>query len=233
MEGAPMQTTFRLSPHFDLYPSFLLEQGAHKPSPAESLAPFYQDPNQRIVALSPQYRLGFLVFWVGALSKLLESHEGSEIRWDEWKSHVINSPVDQDLPETPEVLDACVFGCRLFSISSVVPIPDAKMRAFDFSVQGRTNYLSEEVNANVGGVRCMLPMGARAQVLGSDLFNTHSNHGTSAKPIAAVRHCAVLCHCDDRSAQIHAMCPQSCHSGTVPRSQHHRNLLACCFTVAL
>ena len=178
VEGAPMQTTFRLSPHFNLYPSFLLERGAHKPSPAESLAPFYQDPNQRIVALSPQYHLGFLVFRVGALSKLLESHEGSEIGWDEWKSHVINSPIDQDLPETPEVLDACVFGCRLFSISSVVPVPDAKMRAFDFSIQGRANYLSEEVNANVGGVRCMLPTGARAQVLGSDLFNTHSSHGS-------------------------------------------------------
>jgi len=52
--GTPVQTLFHLSPHFGDFghPPHLLERGAYKPSPAEYLAPFHQDPAQRIVAFT-------------------------------------------------------------------------------------------------------------------------------------------------------------------------------------
>jgi hypothetical protein len=94
MGGASMRTTFHLSPHLHEleHPILLLEGGVHKPSPAETLAPFYQDPAQRIGALLLSFSLGGLVFQVGGLLELLESHEGSEIGWDEWKDHVVATP---------------------------------------------------------------------------------------------------------------------------------------------
>ena len=53
------------------------------------MAPFYQDPAQRVVALQLPDSFGYLILRIGALSKLLEGSEGSEIGWDEWKSHVV------------------------------------------------------------------------------------------------------------------------------------------------
>jgi len=49
---APAKTSFQFSPYLrDFgYPSLLFERGVRKPSPAERLAPFYQDPTQRIAA---------------------------------------------------------------------------------------------------------------------------------------------------------------------------------------
>jgi len=173
---APMRTTFHLSPHLHQLeqPSLLLERGVHEPSPAESFAPFYQDPTQRIAALFLPFSLYFIVFRVGALLELLKNHEGSEIGWDEWKELVVSSPIDHD---QPSVLDTWVSGCRLFCIFHGL---DAEMILYDFSIQRRANHLSEQVDEDLGGVRYMLPTDASAQVLGMELIGTHTGHGNIA-----------------------------------------------------
>ena len=58
---APKRKTSHLFPNFDLLgrPFLLLKQGVHKLSPAETLAPFYQDPTQRIAALFVNHSFGF------------------------------------------------------------------------------------------------------------------------------------------------------------------------------
>ena len=163
--GAPVQTLFHLPPHFGdfEYPPLLLEQGAYKPPPAESLAPFHQDPAQWIVALSMPDHPGYLVLPVEALLKLAEDREGCEIGWDEWKHHVVIPSIrQQDLDEI------WVSGCRLFSVTSAVPSEDVgsdvRMEVYDFSIQGRAKYLTERVNADLGGVRYMAPTGANLQL---------------------------------------------------------------------
>ena len=144
-----MQTTFKLSPYFGEFghPQLLTEQGAHSPAPAELLAPFHQDPAQRIVALvritSPRY----LVFRAKALLDFLESREGSEIRWDEWKSCVIIPLID---PYDPERIDIWVSGCRLFYLDYTGSGPGSRMKVYDFSLRGRSEYLSNEADEGLG-----------------------------------------------------------------------------------
>ena len=173
--GAPTRKTFHLFPNFDLLgrPFLLLEQGVHKPSPAETLAPFYQDPIQRIAALFVNHSFGFPAFRVGMLLELAEGHEGSEVGWDEWKGLVVNPSIGL---YRVDVLDAWVSGCRLFYISATPSSPDAEMRVFDFSIHGRRKHLIEHVNTNLGGVRTLLPTDARAQVPRSALHDVHSGH---------------------------------------------------------
>jgi hypothetical protein len=72
-----------------------------------------------------------------------------------------------------DVIYTWVSGCRLFSIS---PGLDAEMEVVDFSIQRRVNYLSEQVGADLCGVRYMLPSDARAQVSWFGLDNIHTSH---------------------------------------------------------
>ncbi|KAF9793386.1 hypothetical protein BJ322DRAFT_124956 [Thelephora terrestris] len=170
-----MQTTFHLFPNYDPVdsPGLLLEAGMHKPSTAETLAPFYQDPIQRIAALYLPTPYRFLVFRVGALLELVESREGSEIGWDEWKGIVVAPSVD---PGRTMVRGAWVSGCRLFAVITAASSPDAEIRSFDFSIQGRAKYSSARVNTDLGGVRCLSPTDARARIPRSDWFYTQSGH---------------------------------------------------------
>ena len=88
--GTPTQTTFHLSAKFtNCGTLFLLsEQGAHGPSPEESLAPFYPDPAQRVVVLQMQSATCYLAVSVGTLLEF-KSRGGTEIRWDEWRDRVV------------------------------------------------------------------------------------------------------------------------------------------------
>ena len=161
MGGVPAQTSFRLSPYLrDLWdPSLLLERGVHKPPPAEHLAPFYQDPAQRIAALSMPRSLGYLVFPVEALVRLAEGHEGREIGWDEWKKHVIIPSIHR-----PDTADVWVSGCRLFCITSAEFGSEATMQVYDFSKKGRVEYLGERADPDLVGVRYLSSTGARVQL---------------------------------------------------------------------
>ena len=122
--------------------SLLLERGTHQQPSAECLAPFHQDRTQQI-AMVFMRSFGFLVFPVGALLRLADDREGSKIGWDEWKIHTAT-------PSTLELylFEFCVSGCRLFFVTSG---PNVEVEVYDFSIQGRAKYLSEQVNADLGG----------------------------------------------------------------------------------
>ena len=159
--GSPTQTTFHLTPQFKNSggPYLFLEQGVHKPSPEESQAPFYPDPAQRIIVLSVHSTKCYLAVSVGALLEL-KSRREAEIGWDEWKSHV----AVLRLPSDPRMVALWVSGCRFFSISSAHPSQGGQMQVYDFSVRGRAQYLSEEVDQQFSGLRYMLPTPAQAQI---------------------------------------------------------------------
>ena len=174
--GAPSQTSFHLSPYFrgPRRPSIILERGAHKPSPVGYLAPFHQDPAQRIVTLAMPYSFGYLIFPAEALLKLAEGREGCEIEWDEWKKHVAIPSIHQ-----PDFVNVWVSGCRLFSIASPGYGLDAHMEVYDFSVRGRAEYLHEQPNPDLGGVRYLAPTGVVAQLPWDidELLDMNGSHG--------------------------------------------------------
>ena len=169
VRGVPARTVFHL-PHpicqFG-WLSILLERGAHKPSPEEYFAPFHKDPTQLIAALALPGSFGYLVFPVRVLLGFLESHGGSEVEWNEWKSHVASAN---------PTLDTWVSGCRLFLVTASNPSQSAEMMVFDFSMQGRMKYLSEETDAGVTGIRRLLPTNARARIPWPDLVEAHGGH---------------------------------------------------------
>ena len=170
---SPVQTFFQLPTHFtdSRSPYLQLEEGVHEPSPAESLAPFHQDPSQRIVALDSRSSPYYLVIRVGALLGFLGSHEGSKIGWDEWKSHVV---IPATNPGQWGNLCTWVSGCRFFSLC----LTDFRVEVYDFSMRGRASYRIERVNEDFAGVRCLSSTGVRARVQLGHVLSIHSGHGS-------------------------------------------------------
>lgn len=173
----PTQTLFHLSPYFADFecPDILLGRGAHKPSLVESLAPFHSDPSQRIVVLHTTNPRFYLVLRVGPLLELLESHEGSEIAWDEWKSHTFIPSIDLDPRNHVEIW---VSGCRMFSLIPADSGSGAHAEVYDFSVLGRAKYLSEPVHEGLAGVRCLSSTGERAHFQVGSIIYACSGHDT-------------------------------------------------------
>lgn len=177
VEGAPMRTLFHLSSHL-ANSGFLylqLEWGTHKPSPVESLAPFHQDPTQRIIALGTQYSWTYLVFRVGTLLKLLESREGTEIVWDEWKSHVFTPSINlADLT----LLNIRILGCRLFVVCWNISSSGPQLEVYDFSIQGCAKYRTQRVSVGLSGVelKYLASTGARVQIHRDGLMTVLSGH---------------------------------------------------------
>ena len=165
-EGVPMQTFFHLSPWFinSETLSHSLEPGMHKRSPEESLAPFHQDPTQRIVVLDSPATVHYLVLRVGALLELLENREGSDIAWDDRKSDVAIAFLKHN-----RLSQYWVSGCRFFSTTGI------HMEVHDFSVRGRTKYLSEQVNEEFG-VRYLLPTELRVEIEWELVHSPQSGH---------------------------------------------------------
>ena len=159
----PLQTFFHLSSKFTSCEplEFLLKRGAHESPPAESLAPFHQDPAQRIVGLITQSSQAYPFFRVGALLKLLEGREGTEILWDEWKSRVVTPSVDLD---DSSLLNYHVLGCRLSILCRTPPDTGLQMEVYDFSIQGYAKYRTRRANARLGGVKYLSSTGAKVRV---------------------------------------------------------------------
>ena len=159
--GVPAQTTFQLSPYFrDFdYPSLFVERGMHEPSPAGRLAPFHQDPTQRIAALYMSYPPCCPVFLVEALVKLAEGREGCNIEWDEWKKHVVIPSISQS-----DLGDVWVTGCRLFRITPAAIGTGTEVEVYDFSRKGRVEYLSERSNPDLNGVGYLSSTGGNAKL---------------------------------------------------------------------
>ena len=178
--GTPRQTTFRLSPQFKNFGVLFLflEQGVHKPSTEESLTPFYPDPAQRIVLLRMQRALYNPAVSVGALLELKNRGRG-EIEWDELRSHVVVPRLSLD---EMGPIDPWVSGCRLFFICSTESGQDDQLRVYDFSMRGRAQYLSEEADQSVGGLRCLSPTPARAWIPRDWLLLPRSGHDSIVFP---------------------------------------------------
>ena len=189
VRGAAMQTFFHLPLHFSGAGrlSFLLERGVHKPSPAETLAPFYQDPSQRIVTLVVSHGVYYPVFQVGALLELLESREGSEIGWDEWKGRVVIPSIGE------EHARIWVSGCRLFRVISTDYGRTGQMKVYDFSMRGRATYRSERVDKYLGTVKCLSPAGVSAQVPRDGAYFARASHDSTVFSIVSVGACCSLC----------------------------------------
>ena len=154
-----MQTFLHLSPSFtDCWDfSFHLEQGVHAPSPEESLAPFHQDPMQRIVVLEIGRCSHYLVLKVETLLELVANCAGSKIGWDEWRDYVVIAP------SGPDFAGIWVSGCRLFCICEGDSGQDPQMKVYDFSAQGLARHLLSE-KAGVDRdptLKAAFPSGAR------------------------------------------------------------------------
>jgi hypothetical protein len=112
---------------------------------------------------------------VGALLELLQSREGSEIGWDEWKNHVIFPSLDLNFPS---LVNLWVSGCRLFILDPIRGSQGARIKMFDFSVQGRARHLSEGVDEDLGRIVCLSPTEAEGEIKWDpeELVDVHAGH---------------------------------------------------------
>jgi len=87
------QTTFHFDPreHSDVNEIRLqLDQGGYKPSPEEaSLAPFYQDASQRVLAVEFYMNESAFVMKAEALLKLARERGGADLEWKQWNAHAV------------------------------------------------------------------------------------------------------------------------------------------------
>jgi len=84
------QTTFHFD-HLDVDAVRLqLDQGGYKPSPEEaSLAPFYQDASQRVLAVEFYSYESAFVMKTEALLKLARERGGADLEWEQWNAHAV------------------------------------------------------------------------------------------------------------------------------------------------
>ena len=107
------QTTFHSNPGEYLSAAIAYGQGGHEASPGDSLAPFYQDPSQRVLAIvlyAADYMTVFVVK-VEALLRLARERGSADIEWEEWRAYVVMVSFRQEL--RPRLW---VSGSRLLSI---------------------------------------------------------------------------------------------------------------------
>ena len=185
VEGTFMQTVFLLPPCVGDFQTIhlLLEQGAYEPSPAESLAPFHQDPSQRIVVLYIELAKYYLILRVGALLEFGDSR-GSEIGWDRWKSCVAIPLIGID---QPMYSDVWVSGCRLFSVYQWDLNSPVYVEVYDLSVQGRARHLSSWVNEEFGGLKYLSSTGTNVRIpLEGQLQPSSGGHDSLLFPIVSV-----------------------------------------------
>ena len=86
-----------------------LDKGGHEPTPEEDLlAPFYQDPSQRILALEFHGDRPVFVMKTAILLELARKHTGKKLGWGQWRTYVIE--VESHFGNGP----FWVYGPRLF-----------------------------------------------------------------------------------------------------------------------
>ena len=147
------QTTFWLESHGNQYVEtfFLhLEQGGHEPTPEEDLlAPFYQDPSQRMLALElGDQDVCFLVMKTEVLLELARERGSVELVWEQWKAHVVRV-----LSVNKAFL--WVSGPRLFCVRCTDVVENAWVDVYDFSPRASAWHMGEATYGNEGIVRKM------------------------------------------------------------------------------
>ena len=167
------QTTFWLDTDEDRHvgPSYLhLDEGGHEPTPEEdSLAPFYQDPSQRTLAVEFPRGRSVFVMKTEVLLELARERGGTELGWWQWKAHVVEFPVDNT-----EFL--WVSGPRLFCIQRDHWGP--WLDVYDFSPRASALHIEEAVNDEGEIVRTMQPsLGSHAVPWDADsIYFANSGH---------------------------------------------------------
>jgi len=137
-----VQTTFHFDPHAHLNLKIIylhLDQGGHKPSREEgSLAPFYPDTSQRVLAVEfYDYHQSVFVMKTEVLLGLAQGRGGADIYWAQWGTHTV-----EIRPGTPDVF--WISGPRLFCAFCTEPEDDkAWLDVYDFSAQGSVRCLEE------------------------------------------------------------------------------------------
>ena len=95
------QTTFRFGPCEYSTVETVYGQGGHEASPEDSLAPFYQDPFQRVltIRLHGAHHIPDFVVKVEVLLKLARERGGADVEWEQWKTYVVkvNFMAESDL----------------------------------------------------------------------------------------------------------------------------------------
>jgi hypothetical protein len=194
-----MQTIFRLSPYsiHSRRICLVLERGVHNPSPAVSLAPFHQDPAQRIIAFSIQYPPHYYILRVGGLFELLKGREGTEIGWDEWKHHVVIPSLCHAGPSRCVVeVSGCQFFNIFYSSTHCDPSRCVEMEVHDFSVQGRAKYLSKKQLRPCYEVDHLPSTGARVRIgPPGRCFGLRSGHGSIIFTLVSATICHFLLEC--------------------------------------
>lgn len=91
--SALTQTTFHFEldePSYDGAMHLYLDQGGHKPSREEALlAPFYQDPSQRVLAVYFLEWDHIFAIKIEVLLKLARERGGTDVEWQQWNGHAI------------------------------------------------------------------------------------------------------------------------------------------------
>ena len=114
---------------------------------------FCNDPDQRLIVLSPASKRSRLFFRVEALLKHHEDGKNSRIEWDTWRESVATpSGLPHDLLTT-----TWISGCRFFVL--LWRYPQLEMRVYDSSKTGRR--CPEGEIDQLGGVRSLEHAGAK------------------------------------------------------------------------
>ena len=145
------QTTFWLGTDEDQQvgtPYLHLDQGGHEPTPEEdSLAPFYQDPSQRILTVKFFRGGSVFVMKTEALLELARECGGTELGWGQWRAHVV------EVADNSEFL--WVSGPRLFCMRRKHRNPWVDV--YDFSPRASALHVEEVANYEGETVRTMEP----------------------------------------------------------------------------
>ena len=142
-DPALAQTTFWLESGVDIL-RLHLDRGGHEPTPEEdSLAPFYQDPSQRLLVLEAfdEHTYSFAMR-TEALLKLAREWGGAGLMWEQWIAHVVRF-------QFTNKASLWISGPRLFCLRCVV---NAWIDVFDFSPQASARNMGEEVSSYNGTV---------------------------------------------------------------------------------
>ena len=146
------QTTFWLDTDEDRHvgPSYLhLDEGGHEPTPEEdSLAPFYQDPSQRTLAVEFPRGRSVFVMKTEVLLELARERRGTELGWWQWRAHVVEVPADDSR-------FLWVSGPRLFCMRRKHRNPWVDV--YDFSPRASALHVEEVANYKGETVRTMEP----------------------------------------------------------------------------
>ena len=140
-----VQTAFWLQAPEDWYvevPDLRLDQSGHEPTPEEdSLAPFYQDPSQRILVVEFFEGKSVFVMKTEALLELARGRGGTELGWEQWRAHVVEAPADNSR-------FLWVSGPRLFCVRR--ENENAWLDVYDFSPRASARHMQKVAYYDAG-----------------------------------------------------------------------------------